>query len=105
MASPAAIQATAKATLPAGSIPSAARPAPESALADTTAIVARLTAAASGAHRPTTPAPSSSRRPSSSSVRVCRRTTTKPRTAVRKAPIITVLNTASASALCEAIGP
>ena len=91
--------------LPVASIPSAASPAAESALAATTAIVASVTAAASGDHRPTTPAPSSSRRPSSSSVRVCRRTTTNPSTAMRNAPIITVLKTASASAVCEAIGP
>ena len=101
MARPAAIHATAKAMLPVGSMPSAASPAPDSTLAATTAMVPSVTAAASADQRPTTPAPSSSRRPSSSSVRVCRRTTTNPSTAVRKAPIITVLNTASASAVWD----
>ena len=91
--------------LPTGSMPSAARPSPDSTLAATTATVPRVTAAARADQRPTTPAPSSSRRPSSSSVRVCRRTTTNPSTAVRKAPIITVLNTARASAVLDATGP
>ena len=105
VASPAASQATPNATLPPTSMPSAASPAAENALAATTAMRARDTAAASGDQRPTTPEPTSSSRPSSSSVRVWRRTTTKPSTAVRKAPIITVLKTARASAVCDASGP
>ncbi|PID96895.1 MAG: DUF885 domain-containing protein [Actinomycetales bacterium] len=71
-----AAQPATEATEPAGSMPSAAYPAAVSTHVDSTAAVATRTAATSGARRPTTPAPTSSNRPSSSSVRVCRRTRT-----------------------------
>ena len=58
--------------------------------------VATSSAAVKGARRPTTVAPSSSRRPVSSSVRVCLTTSRRARIAIATAPIMPILNVASA---------
>ena len=95
--SPTPNQPSTKAVVPAGSMPRASIPRAFRVQVSTTRISAARHAAASGAYRPTTPAPISSKRPSSSSVRVCRRTIDTVAIARKIAPIITVLNTAKAS--------
>ncbi|MBK8755656.1 MAG: hypothetical protein IPM08_00550 [Actinomycetales bacterium] len=58
-----------------------------------------MTAAVSGARRPTTADPSNSSRPASSSERVWRRTTAYPKRARKTAPIIVIFATAMESTL------
>ena len=99
-------QATAK-----DSEPTTPRPEPISdpATARTrtrSATVTATIAAASGAHRPTTPAPTSSVRPASSSPRLCRTTRTTESRPTIAAPIAVILNIASwPSDVGSEIGP
>ena len=77
-----------------------------STLLTRTVPTARTTAAVRGARRPTAPAPTSSVRPASSSVRVCRRTRTMASRAMQTEPSRRVLKIANESGLSgSAIGP
>jgi hypothetical protein len=110
-ATPVKVRPTVAHAMPNAHEPRAPRPEPmrlseDSALATTTVPTDSRTAAVRGARRPTTPAPTSSVRPASSSVRVCRRTSTMARRATATAPSSRVLKIANESGLSGlAIGP
>jgi hypothetical protein len=84
------------ATDPAAASPVAIRPSAASTAMATLASPATTSAAVSGAYRPTTVAPTSSRRPVSSSVRVCRTTVSRLISATRMNSVTPIFHTVSA---------